>query len=192
MNLLIIFLSLLILAVVLILLLFFSKTKDSNGRQNNVLTLFFCAMAIWIIVSISHVTLDLYTSLYEITSKDSSGQTKLLPKVSGGSKTAGRTNRDYLDFILKGLMLTGIFYVLRRPEWTRMLTTGIAAFKKGKTNEYATEILIEHAIYNPSDRVWVEKMVAILGQRNSSPYVRRGLVPIAHKPNISPQEHAEH
>lgn len=128
--------------------LLFLKTKDSSGKPNNALLIFYLAVSLWITAGLGGIYNQIYPSR-----EASLGASKRISKSRPISKHSGHYN-----LILWGLILCSGVYVVRRPEWAGMIIDGIAAWR-GKDLDRSKEMLIQHALLNPEDRDFVRELL---------------------------------
>lgn len=145
--------------ILVLVLLIFTTTEDSAGRPNNVLLIYYVAVALWVVGCMGGVVsqfvsawAQLQTAI-QVTSVRSAGR---IPSMQWHQHTS------HYSVIVWGLVLNGIIYVMRRPEWARMIIDGISAWKKERSKAYAQEMLVQHAIHHPEDREWVEKALRLI------------------------------
>lgn len=124
-------------------MLIFAKVRDSARRLNNALLMFYLAVSVWVTAGIGGV----YYSIYKA------------PLVKAVSKQFLMRGSSFpYDFILIGMAILGVVYVIRRPEWTRPLIEWTGAWKS-KDIDKTRELLILHGIAKPEDREWVATML---------------------------------
>ena len=152
-----------VLTLLLTGLLAIVRVKDSAGRVNNVLLMHYLAIAIWAVTCIGSIVSDLQRPPFQKSTSIRKRVRSLTPL--SGSK--------HHNTVLWGLIIISITYVLRRPEWARMIIDAIRAWSKQKSDNYVKEMLAQHAIFNPEDRYWVERFVKILDGQSSSSHNKR-------------------
>lgn len=149
------------------LTLLFLETKDSRGKANNALLIYYFGVAIWATTCLSGVFYQVYSIVDYKPQANKIESTRRSTRSSRLSKNKPRVNSHY-NLVFWGLIIVGGIYVVRRPEWAGMFIDGIGAFK-GKDLDRSKEMLITHAIHNPEDRHWAQGLLlALEGKQESS------------------------
>ncbi len=152
-----------VISVFLLLLigLVLAWARDSAGRKNNVLLIYYTTVAIWGTACIGGIVVDLkaVTAKRSVSVQSrSKSRTRMLKAAGSGSLPVG----GHYGVVLWGMIINSVIYVLRRPEWARMIIDAIRAWSKGRAQKYWMEMLIQQGIHHPEDREWTKEMVGLV------------------------------
>lgn len=143
--------------IIVLVSLIFTSTEDSAGRQNNVLLMYYMATSVWVVGCVGAVvvqSLQAYAQFHAIL--------KVAHQKRGAKAFAWTIINSHYSLILWGLIVFGIIYVLRRPEWSRMIIDAMSAWRSNRSTRYAEEILVQHALFHKEDREWAHKAISLL------------------------------